>query len=72
MRCGLTMTWRFACALAVAVSVGACNTGGSTCDGWRPIPLQPATAVYLVGHDRPAAEAIAGHNDFGGKKCGWK
>jgi hypothetical protein len=47
-------------------------SGGSTCDGWRPILLKPASAVYLVTNDRPAGEAIASHNEFGRIKCGWK
>lgn len=54
------------------MSVAACQTSGSACDGWRPIPLRPASAVYLTGNDRPAAEAIAGHNEFGKRKCGWQ
>ena len=56
----------------VGLSVAGCQTAGSLCDGWRPIPVRPVTAAYLVANDRPAAEGIAGHNDFGEMKCGWK
>lgn len=64
-------TWRSACVLAVAAIVGACVSGGSACDGWRPIPLKPSSAVYLVSTDRPAGVAIASHNAFGARKCHW-
>lgn len=71
MRSGSMTTWRCACALILAGTAGACVTGGSACDGWRRIAVAPATAVYLVEHDRPAGEAIAGHNEHGRRLCGW-
>lgn len=73
MQFGLKIPLISASVLAVAAFVSGCQTtAGNACDGWRPVPLAPASAVYLVKNDRPAAEAVVGHNAFGRKKCGWK
>ena len=52
-----------AIALAAALTAAACQSS-RTCDGLRLVHLAPASAVWLVANDRPAAEQIAGNNEM--------
>jgi hypothetical protein len=45
--------------LLCASSLAACQTSAPpNCGGWEKIPLQPAAAIYLAGHDVPAGRQM--------------
>jgi hypothetical protein len=45
--------------LLCASSLAACQTSAPpSCGGWEKIPLQPAAAIYLAGHDVPAGRQM--------------
>jgi hypothetical protein len=45
--------------LLCASSLAACQTSAPpSCGSWEKIPLQPAAAIYLAGHDVPAGRQV--------------
>jgi hypothetical protein len=70
MKSALLMTWLFAALLVVS---GCSQTvPASECDGWRKLTPAPATRAFIISQDRPFAQEVAGHNQFGAKRGCWK
>ena len=43
----------------------------SECDGWRKLSPAAPTRQFIIAQDRPFAEQVAGHNQFGTKRGCW-
>lgn len=58
----------------VGLSVAACQTPApvSECDGWAKLKPSSETRRFIVAKDRPFAEQVASHNQFGAKRGCWK
>ncbi len=54
---------------AVSLAIGACQTGGHSCDGCRP--LRPTQAEIRTMSDAQV-KATLEHNEFGRRVCGWR
>lgn len=54
---------------AVSLAIGACQTAGSNCDGWRP--LRPTQAEISAMSDAQVQATLA-HNEFGRRVCRWR
>lgn len=44
----------------------------SECDGWRKLTPAAHTRAFIIEQDRPFAEGVAAHNEFGAKQGCWK
>lgn len=52
----------------VLFGLGACQTSGNACDGWRPIrPTQ--SEIARMSDDQ--VKQILQHNEHGRRRCGW-
>lgn len=43
----------------------------SECDGWRKLTPSAETRAFVIAQDRPFAEQVAAHNQFGTKRGCW-
>lgn len=56
----------------ICLILSGCQTNSTNCAGWKPIPLKPASAVYLAGNDEKAAGALVGHDRYGKAQGCWR
>lgn len=59
-------------ALPFAGLLAACQTSApaSECDGWRKLSPSAETRAFIIERDRPFAQDVAAHNQFGiGRRC---
>lgn len=58
----------------VGLWVAACQTAApaSECDGIAKLAPSADTRRFIVSNDRPFAEQVASHNQFGAKRGCWK
>lgn len=56
-------------AAAASLAIGACQTAGNSCDGWRPI--RPTQAEIRTMSDDQVQQVLA-HNEHGRRTCGWR
>jgi len=56
------------------LAVSGCKTTApaSECDGWRKLTPASQTRAFVIAQDRPFAEQVAAHNQFGAKQGCWK
>lgn len=60
--------------LACVALLAGCQTSApaSVCDGWRKLTPATQTRTLIIDQDRPFAEQVASHNQFGIKRGCWK
>ena len=60
---------RLLSAAAALLMLGACQTTGNSCDGWRPI--RPTRSEIARMSDDQVKQVLA-HNEHGRRRCGWR
>lgn len=59
--------------LSGALLLAACQTpAANVCDGWERMTPSAATRGFIVAQDRPFAEQVAAHNQFGATRKCWR
>ena len=55
------------------IGISACaQTSSNACDGWRNLTPSSGTRSYIVANDRPFAEQVASHREFGRARGCWQ
>jgi len=58
--------------LCVALSACQATKPQNVCDGWGRLSPSLDTSVTILRKDRPFANQVAAHNEFGASKGCWK
>lgn len=65
-------TWMMLACVPLLAGASCQTVPASECDGWRKLTPSAETRQVIIAQDRPFAEQVAAHNQFGkGRGC-WK
>jgi len=55
-----------------AAPLGACGVTTGASEGFSRLTPSPSTRAYIIKTDRPFAEQVAAHNQYGASQGLWK